>query len=373
MRNKEIDFLRGIAILLIIIGHSAYIMPINYGGWIGVDLFFVLSGFLIGGLLFDEYKKHGNIKIGLFLIRRGFKIYPSYYLLVATVTLKLYLVSQKTGGEFFPVKKFLATLFFLQNYLGTIWGPTWSLAVEEHFYLLLPLCLLWLIKFNKLKTPGPISGLFIGLALLCLALRICTIYFIGPWFEIVGFPTHLRIDSLFFGVLIAWFYHFRQTELKAFYMRYRKGLLIFAIPTFLQFFIRTDKFLPFFRTYLDLSVGFTVAFIVSGIFIIALVLDEKVSSTVKKIIRPPVFNFIAFTGYYSYNLYLWHFWLVDGIIVNDELKNYPVFKAWPVILPAAYFLLSYILGIGITQLVELPLLKLRDRLFPRRSKAVLPL
>ena len=79
-RLRELDFLRGIAILLVLLRHN-YLFDFTFKiGWIGVDLFFVLSGFLVSGLLFKEYLKFGNINPSLFLIRRGFKIYPIFYL-----------------------------------------------------------------------------------------------------------------------------------------------------------------------------------------------------------------------------------------------------------------------------------------------------
>jgi peptidoglycan/LPS O-acetylase OafA/YrhL len=77
---REIDFLRGIAILLVLLRHQYLFTFTSRMGWIGVDLFFVLSGFLVSGLLFKEYVKFGDIKPKLFLIRRGFKIYPIYFL-----------------------------------------------------------------------------------------------------------------------------------------------------------------------------------------------------------------------------------------------------------------------------------------------------
>lgn len=79
MRLKHLDFLRGIAVLLVLFRHYALSIVLFNIGWIGVDLFFVLSGFLVSGLLFKEYIKYGNIKPILFLIRRGLKIYPLFY------------------------------------------------------------------------------------------------------------------------------------------------------------------------------------------------------------------------------------------------------------------------------------------------------
>src|SRR5437762_8327462 len=90
MRLRQLDFLRGIAVLLVLFRHDALTEFLYKIGWVGVDLFFVLSGFLVSGLLFSEFIKYGNIKPGLFLIRRGFKIYPLFYtFLLVTVIFTL--------------------------------------------------------------------------------------------------------------------------------------------------------------------------------------------------------------------------------------------------------------------------------------------
>lgn len=91
-RNHQLDVLRGVAVLLVLGRHIQYPpqLPepfqtlVGYWsrcGWVGVDLFFVLSGFLVSGLVFEEWKRTGGFAAGRFLIRRGFKIYPAFYLL----------------------------------------------------------------------------------------------------------------------------------------------------------------------------------------------------------------------------------------------------------------------------------------------------
>src|SRR5580700_3805244 len=95
-RLASLDSLRAVAILLVVGGHMPHIdlpngdvllgLITHYwqeGGWIGVDLFFVLSGFLIGGLLFREYRQYGAISFGRFFIRRGLKIYPPFFAMIA--------------------------------------------------------------------------------------------------------------------------------------------------------------------------------------------------------------------------------------------------------------------------------------------------
>jgi peptidoglycan/LPS O-acetylase OafA/YrhL len=100
---------------------------------VGVDLFFVLSGFLISGLLFREYIERGKIDLKRFWIRRSLKIYPPFYaLLLATAIYSLVKFHHVTSA-------ILGDVFFVQNYLPHVWDHGWTLAVEEHFYLVLPL------------------------------------------------------------------------------------------------------------------------------------------------------------------------------------------------------------------------------------------
>lgn len=152
-RNLTLDVIRFLAILLVFFCHTmvwvggpAIPAALERGGGSGVDLFFVLSGFLIGGLLFLELKRYGRINLKRFYIRRGFKIYPAFYCLLAST-----LVVQKLEHlPFPPARPLLGEVFFLQNYLGGIRGHTWSLAVEEHFYIVLPLLLVALSNGKRI-------------------------------------------------------------------------------------------------------------------------------------------------------------------------------------------------------------------------------
>jgi peptidoglycan/LPS O-acetylase OafA/YrhL len=143
-RLVELDLLRAVAIFLVIGRHTPYLAPSNYPypvkmfflywmklGWIGVDLFFVLSGFLISGLLFREYIQHGQIKLGRFLIRRAFKLYPAYYAFLLITLIWQIMVGKPRP---LPLYSFLSNSLFFQNYGPAVWNHTWSLAVEEHFY-----------------------------------------------------------------------------------------------------------------------------------------------------------------------------------------------------------------------------------------------
>src|SRR5271166_499318 len=145
MRNKRLDILRCIAVVTVILHHSGESNFFVRAGWIGVDLFFVLSGFLISGLLFSEYKRRRSINFKRFLIRRGLKIYPAFYafLLLTGIIGELVFHSHPTIGQY------LHEIFFVMNYQRGVWDHTWSLAVEEHFYIFLPIFLFILARVSS--------------------------------------------------------------------------------------------------------------------------------------------------------------------------------------------------------------------------------
>ena len=186
--------------LLVITHHYPYVAFLEKVGWAGVDLFFVLSGFLISGLLFAELKSRGTIRIGRFYVRRGFKIYPAFYALLLLTTLAF--------ANYRNRYDFLREALFLQSYWHVewphAWPHTWSLAVEEHFYIFLPLLLLALARFKKLRWIPAIS---VALLVICLSLRM---FAVGrnPRLEEILCPTHLRADALFLGVLLSYLLNF---------------------------------------------------------------------------------------------------------------------------------------------------------------------
>ena len=156
MRNKRLDILRAIAVFLVIFNHGgAKIWPaLSHVGWIGVDLFFVLSGFLISGLLFNEYKSCGSVDFRRFFIRRGLKIYPAFYVFLFLTGVLSYIIFHTIVSA----NRYIAEVFFVQNYYRGIWDHTWSLGVEEHFYIFLPILLLLLAKTSRNRRE-PFDGL----------------------------------------------------------------------------------------------------------------------------------------------------------------------------------------------------------------------
>lgn len=200
-REIELDFIRGIAILLVLTfhAHSKSIAPlldwtgIPSFGWAGVDVFFVLSGFLVGGLLVKEWQLKGRIDSGRFLIRRALKIWPAYYFFL--------LLNLVSGHRTF--RQLAANFLNVQNYFrSSTWiAHTWSLAVEEHFYLLLLLCMA-VAAWRK----ASLRHLLVGMGVVGVGVTILRIVLYLQGFN-VYYATHTRIDGLIWGVMLAILWH----------------------------------------------------------------------------------------------------------------------------------------------------------------------
>lgn len=356
-RLIQLDLLRFLAVILVMGRHMTICPPetsvplnqvttlLSRGGWVGVDLFFVLSGFLISGLLFREYQQKGSISIKRFLIRRGLKIYPSFWVLLIVSLIIFYLTSKPI-----LIQPLLSELFFLQNYAGNLWSHTWSLAVEEHFYIGLALLFFVMLRLFDDSKSGAfrlIPWVFVLIAVGCFALRILTTLYVT--FSTHVAPTHLRIDSLFFGVFISYLWHFRGLSSLVF-SRVKRGALVMAgilllSPAFI-FDIASTQWI--------VSLGLSMFYVGSGCLLVAFLKSD--------LSRSRAARSLAFFGMYSYSIYLWHL---------------PIAAWLPVIMPTyatdqwfvyalAYFALALGLGVVISKIVEFPVLKLRDMYFPSR-------
>src|ERR1035437_5789157 len=199
-RNTNLDALRAVAIVMVLGRHSHYSTFWAKVGWAGVDLFFVLSGFLVAGLLFTGYQQRSRIEFSRFYIRRGLKIWPAFYVLIGTGVL----IDLVLPGHSVSAKRLVSELVFMQSYFQGIWGSTWSLAVEEHFYLSLPLFLLFIIGRDSERPFAAMPYVFGAIAILALMCRFAVGWKENGTYNYLTYlyPTHLRIDGLMFGVLL---------------------------------------------------------------------------------------------------------------------------------------------------------------------------
>lgn len=361
MRNTGLDLLRLAAVVLVLGRHllpgyedNPFLSVWRTGGWVGVDLFFVLSGFLVSGLLFEEFKRRGSLDIKRFLVRRGFKIYPPLFLLIVVTVIYTLL-----HGQPIEIRQTVSELVMMQNYTGALWNHTWSLAVEWHFYLLLALVLFVLMKASRSPDHSfsLIPWIFGVCAVFCLTARVVSsslIESVGPQhFKWLYFGSHIRLDSLMFGVLLGYLWHFHGLKSR-----------IAKVPSALLLVGGVALFAPAFvfevETHRPMSViGYSIFYVASGFLVLAAVRLESGSS---KLIM-----FFAALGGASYSIYLWHMavnrwiWplLSDGMSLSLGGHYY---------LYMAVFIAGSIgLGFWLNRLVEKPSLRIREALFPRAN------
>lgn len=344
-RLLSLDVLRAVAVLLVLFRHARWsddtniaLRVIARGGGVGVDLFFVLSGFLVSGLLFREFNETGKIKAGRFLLRRGFKIYPAFWCLLAVTV-----VCRLIVGESLPARATFGELFFLQNYLpnGYWWHPNWSLAVEEHFYLVIPFLLIGLSGDRFAAVPRIAAAAMIAL----LAAR--WFHSLAPaladpelqWRRCYA-PTHLRFDSLLFGVMLSYFYHYRP-QFSAACRRHWLTLLVAGAALLSPPFIYEQ----FERRWLC-SLGLTLGTLGAGAIVSSLVCRGITANGCTKS--------LALVGRHSYSIYLWHTIIQAWFL---PLLGLPEWLETP-----AFFAASLGLGIQLSRWIEIPALQLRDRL-----------
>ena len=222
-RLSGLDHLRAFAIILVfvyhyrIFGHPPLLDETGSFGWTGVDLFFVLSGYLIGGQLFRSIARHQPLSFGEFYFKRFFRIIPAYLVVVA---LYFTIPGFKERSELPPLWRFLT---FTQNFGLDIFNKgafshAWSLCIEEQFYLLLPLFLMFGIGPKK-KLIWLLPVFF----LLGFILRLYNWYhFLQPlldtpehtgfgqaYYKYIYYPTYTRLDGLLAGLSLAALNHFR--------------------------------------------------------------------------------------------------------------------------------------------------------------------
>jgi peptidoglycan/LPS O-acetylase OafA/YrhL len=191
-RIRSMDFLRSIAILSVLLAHAVLgfgapeiLAPLQLGG-IGVDLFFVLSGWLLGGQLFKEMES-GSINVRRFWLRRWIRTLPAYYVVLILTVAQQWLTKEEPASSW---KYFV----FIQNYDYPleIFSVSWSLAVEEQFYLLIAP----FFAFSLFMKPN------MRLAVLVICLLLPSVFRQLEWFD-SNVETHVRLDGCIAGVLLA--------------------------------------------------------------------------------------------------------------------------------------------------------------------------
>jgi peptidoglycan/LPS O-acetylase OafA/YrhL len=352
----QFDGLRGVAILLVLIGHSGFLEALPHLGGLeytrfGVDLFFVLSGFLITGILLDS--KGSQHYFRNFYARRALRIWPLYYLLLflVFVVAPLFLHSMRaTAAGVWP-----AFVFYVQNialvYRDTYpfaLGATWSLAVEEQFYLTWPL-LVFLLRRRALAIVSA------SLVVVSLSLRLAG-YFHGAPIAFIHEFTLSRLDSIAFGALAALWQRSPRCTLAQLRIRAYQFLALGLAGTLLARLLMHRN---------SSIVGYTfLAFAFTGFLGLALVSDTKLSLLGRSLSA----GWLRYIGKISYGIYLLHYpifvlWArflrTETCCQTDVARNLLAF-AGQMALAIAAASISW-------RLFEQPILRLKER-FPSGSE-----
>jgi len=358
-RNFGLDLCRAIAILLVVFGHmlehsspAQWLAGSGFMGMFGVDLFFCLSGFLIGRILIKEsHRWHKIPQSGLlrFWYRRWMRTLPLYFFFLL-VWLQWDWRGPTTLGEQLPY------LLFAQNLawpMSDFYLLTWSLAIEEWFYYLFPLMVLVVIAFGGSSRRGMLFTTF-----LFIVVPFCARILFGE--QIAGFDNfnkgmrHIvifRLDALGFGVatacLYVWYKPFFEKLAKLWPISF---LLVAAciIMTKMGFPLIAGSEL-WMSVYLSIS---AIAF--AGLIPFFNNIRIQRSSTVTR--------FIQFTSRISYSMYLGH--IIAFIAVMNGLHWLEIFDLIyprPWLVYPLFFLVVYALSILTYYCVEMPVLQLRDR------------
>ena len=319
-----LDLLRCMAILFVVYSHTSYMLPMSpdtkyislmYFGYAGVEIFFVLSGYLVGKILLELLAKRPFTfkTIKDFWVRRWFRTLPAYYLaLLIYASLDYYFYPQPFFGE--PYK--LLYIVFLQNFFTEIhefFRSSWTLSVEEWFYLCLPL---WMIFFYRsIKGRNFILYSIVTGILAITLLRIGVVYKNDPpWNLGVRTIVPLRLDSLLTGVLMAYLsIHYNNAWRKYAKLSFAAGLLLTVL---ISVWVCTTVF------DIPIRAGFFSKTLFFNVFSIGIALCLPYMASVKTARFKPVGIMVTHISLVSYSLYL----LLDVII--------------HVFIPVAYYKLS---------------------------------
>ena len=362
-RVPGLDLARAVAILWVMWFHAQNFGlrpetdPVATYGWMGVDLFFVLSGFLIGGQIVKPASGAGDFSYRRFYLKRAFRILPAY------LTIVLIYFAVPRAQEYAAVQPLWQFLTFTENLFidtrhANAFSHVWSLCIEEHFYLLAPAIILLCLRWPSAWRAEAICG---GIVLAGMALRAYVWghdlapleteagtdndAFAQRWLQSVYYPTWARLDGLLFGVVLAVLKTFRP----ALWSRaMRRGNLLLAggaigMAISIAIFRDRDGFVASVAGYPVLS--FSLALLVAA--------ANSTASLIGRSAIPGAGPIAAC----SYSLYLSHKMALHA--AASGLGHWPAAPAW--VRGLAYVASVAAAGLALYWCIERPALRLRAR------------
>ena len=311
---KNFDGLRGLAVLAVLLFHGSY--GYFMGGFLGVDLFFIVSGYLITSLLFEEHQTTGRISFAKFYIRRGLRLLPALFvgILVANI---LWPVTQMEPTSDQAIATlgalFYSTNLIFDNLSGNM-SHFWSLSVEEHFYFVWPFVMAFFIV--TVKSNARIRFLVVLLVAVTI-FRIVAHIYEGEWvygiFVIGSYEfTLCRIDCILLGALLYFYLSSRQSDLHVFDTRWDYVWFIACLIVFIILGLTLNLYNPYWRS---------GGFILTNFFCLAVVF-LAIRNPEHAIFSNKIFVWV---GKRSYGIYVYHFPIflaMEELRVPDSLSNF---------------------------------------------------
>jgi peptidoglycan/LPS O-acetylase OafA/YrhL len=379
-RQFGLDLIRATAIIMVVLNHSVGILnPIielpylgdflgkvlalfQPVGFLGVELFFVLSGFLIGRILIKLFNRHSSVSISElfhFWMRRWLRTLPAYWF-VLTIIFVFY---RTWKPEYY---------FFLQSYSTNrivFFVESWSLPVEEFFYLLFPLfLLLGTLLFRNVNPAKKILISILGFIAVFTLARILTIIMYDyqlHQYKQIRMMTFMRLDAIAYGVLVAWLSSFKGQFLSK-YARplFLTGIVFIILITGINYLGTHPAFLWYEKSFTFKAITdlFLYTFYPFSCALLLPYADNLTSS------KKTIFNsFVQHTSKISYSLYLLHLVVLRNMII-DPMLNGGIVNS--VVLFIFYLLLCFIFSTLLYRTIELPFMNLREKICSKKMRSV---
>jgi peptidoglycan/LPS O-acetylase OafA/YrhL len=364
-RFHGLDTLRAFAVLAVVLYHLTIfgelpgrILPVTRFGWMGVDLFFVLSGFLIGQQVLKPYLHGQRLSIMQFYRRRAYRILPSYLVVLG---LYVFVPPWREAAQLAPVWKFLTfTMNFGFSFDQRAFSHAWSLCVEEHFYLLLPVMVaLLMVRPSFSKTAAMLAAL----VLLGIALRTYLITrYPNDVYTRIYYPSYTRLDGLLAGVALALMRAFRPVWWSRLMQRghalFVAGIACIAavVTMFWQNDVGSSDGLAWWGT----VIGFPLLSLGLGLITASSVSNQGILARVK---MPGAETLAA----WAFTLYLTHKAVAHLVLLRFARITSAHGPASWLLYTSTCLLVAWLLHVA----VERPFLRLRDRAARRQTTAAL--
>lgn len=361
-----LDLLRAMAILLVLFHHGFQLFPLPLPPVPdGVDIFFVLSGYLIGGILIKNVEKNqgfswSNLKT--FWFRRWFRTLPAFWVALLLNLILYFFINLQTQTSKDTLKLMILKeqlweyFFFIQNFATNLksrfFAESWSLSVEEWFYLLLPLFIFFSIK-SGLK---PLKAVFLSILIIIIIPILLRFFFSDVHVKLSWLSTRMvvvmRLDSIGCGVLMASIRYYKP-KTWAILANYKSLILLGAV-------IFYGSFLTIFMgyEYLNSSVLtnlFFYTFTNIGVMIVIPAMSKMMANDT---VFEKVITFISLT---SYSIYLLNFSIIVALI--QMIRPVPTTRIEEFRSLIAYLISTFGASYLMYRFVEQPFMKLRDKYF----------